>query len=265
MQDVWHFFTSNQLFVSLANIGGVLGLVILAWTTAKAVISFGMKAWRTSIAAAIRDLKKKRVRVAVVCARDLHIYVSVLALRAGVCFLYLLPASLTAIVQSTPPSDTVIYRYIITPNPFGGRHDDLLSVAAALFVLLAAFSAISVGILVSNVLRLRPAIIRLERRSRLRKDHYLLTLIQRPGQSRANTPDTAEEGESAILSQEASRALLTTLGADFVKLSEPDADGDVRASLRPDASSLDTIALFHARRESMVHWEQAGRFNRANK
>lgn len=66
--------TDSPLVLAAANLGGVIGLLLLLWTVARATYRFLASAWKTSIKSAIRHLIRTRRIYIIFGARDVHYF-----------------------------------------------------------------------------------------------------------------------------------------------------------------------------------------------
>lgn len=143
MNSIGTIFASNAIVVALANLGGLIGLLIVVWSILSRLLRIAKDAWHRNIRVALRRARMRRRRVARVAASDIVIFVSILTQRAAICFLLVMSLVLVSAMpdQAPPPSATI----------WGPRvSDDAVSVIrvgmAGLVSIFAGFSALALSV-----------------------------------------------------------------------------------------------------------------------
>jgi hypothetical protein len=90
MQNVAKFFAENWFVVSVANIGGIIGLGVFTWAVIRALSRFIRDAWQNNVRVAIYRIKKSFLEDVISSATDIHIFIANIARYAAKLFAGLL-------------------------------------------------------------------------------------------------------------------------------------------------------------------------------
>jgi len=141
MNGLGSFFTSNWLFVALANIGGVAGLVILIGTSLKYVYRFCSSIWQNNLSITISRYKMAGRRSVALSARDMHVYFSIVAYRL-LYLLMIIAASAVGSFTFIIPESSVLMREI-GPHWIYEMTSDFTAIFVVLYLISAVFIASS--------------------------------------------------------------------------------------------------------------------------
>lgn len=79
MHSLGTFLSSNAAFVSVANVGGVLGLIVMAYAFAKRSVKFLRTVWVKNVAVALEIIRSERRLQDKRCADDPVIFIATLS------------------------------------------------------------------------------------------------------------------------------------------------------------------------------------------
>ena len=85
--SVSSFFSTNSALVALANIGGVIGLFVIAYKIFRAAHTFIRNWYQTNLTVAIRRAEKRNTTLSINAAADIFLYASFLAIQS--CYIFI--------------------------------------------------------------------------------------------------------------------------------------------------------------------------------
>lgn len=164
MTSLVDFFADDRLVVATANIGALLALVAIGWTTGKFLWAFCRTAYHDNIRAAFHSMRRSNVHLARTCSNDVVILIAVLSIQGALIMVSLGGMLLMISGILLIPSDN--QRLAASGNQWDTYQSILAQIGLTIFAItffLSVIRAITLSFLVARF-RLR----RLKRNSLLR-------------------------------------------------------------------------------------------------
>lgn len=158
MQSIGGMLSSNQIVVALANLGGVIGLLILVVAALKKAQQFARSAWEGSIKSALTLMRFRLAKRVIWCARDLHIFVVEIMHRLLASALGILSPIMLMLSYTSP--EAAQYRMLGIPKNWQAANDRVLMIAGLVYLILAVLAIAGLGRFMSKVRRYRMRMIR---------------------------------------------------------------------------------------------------------
>lgn len=83
MHSFAEILTTNPSVIALANLSGLVGLLLLIMGSVRSIYKFSVNAWHSSVKSAARQVRRRYIYILMGSALDLHSYISRLVLLLG--------------------------------------------------------------------------------------------------------------------------------------------------------------------------------------
>jgi hypothetical protein len=169
----WQFLSANRVILAVANVGGIIGLCVLAWHSAKRSMAFAKVAWHQNVRAALAQAKRRRVRHVGWCASDIYFFVGMASIRIIAAIGSVAVLALPLLINTMP--DEAHLHLAANANFYRSVLAKINSAIAAIYALITALSIIRSMLFFRLVLKKRASmIIRRARVDARRKDVHPL-------------------------------------------------------------------------------------------